>query len=61
MNSVYNLTGSNAYSDDFTFLCFMLDGLDVGKLTMFKMKHNARWLDDIVDNNIAREQRMMEA
>lgn len=60
MNSAYNLTGSNAYPDDFTFLCFTLDGLDVGKLAMFKMKFNARWLDDIVDNNNAREQRMME-
>ena len=60
MNETYNLTGSNAYPDDFTFLCFTLDGLDVGKLAMFKMRFNARWLDDIVDNNNAREQRMME-
>ena len=60
MNSVYNLTGSNAYQNDLTFLCFMLDGLDIGKLAMFKMKFGARWLDDIVDNNNAREQRMLE-
>lgn len=60
MNDTYNLTGSNAYPDDFTFLCFTLDGLDIGKLALFKMKFNARWLDDIVDNNNAREQRMME-
>lgn len=60
MNETYGLTGSNRYSDNFTFLSFMLDGLDVGKLAMFKMKFGARWLDDIVDNNNAREQRMLE-
>ena len=60
MNDTYKLTGSNAYQNDLTFLSFMLDGLDVGKLAMFKMKFGARWLDDIVDNNNAREQRKME-
>ena len=60
MNETYGLTGSNAYPDNFVFLCFMLDGLNVGKLAMFKMKFGARWLDDIVDNNNAREQRMLE-
>lgn len=60
MNDTYNLTGSNRYPDDFTFLCFKLDGLDIGKLAMFKLQFGARWLDDIVDNNNAREQRMME-
>ena len=60
MNETYEITGSNAYQDNFTFLSFMLDGLDVGKLAMFKMKFGARWLDDIVDNNNAREQRKME-
>lgn len=60
MNDTYNLTGSNAYPDDLTFLCFMLDDLDIGKLAMFKLKFGARWLDDIVDNNNAREQRKIE-
>ena len=60
MNDTYKLTRSNAYPDNFTFLSFMLDGLDVGKLAMFKMKFGARWLCDIVDNNNAREQRKME-
>lgn len=60
MNDTYNLTRYNAYPDNFTFLCFMLDGLDIGKLAIFKMTFGARWLDDIVDNNNAREQGMME-
>lgn len=60
MNDTYNLTGSNRYPDDFTFLCFKLDGLDIGKLAMFKLQFGARWLDDIIDNNLVREQRVME-
>lgn len=60
MNDTYNLTGSNSYPSDLTFLCFMLDGLDIGKLAIFKLNFGARWLDDIVDNNNAREQRKME-
>lgn len=60
MNETYGLTGSNRYSDDLTFLSFPLDNLDIGKLAMFKMKFGARWLDDIVDNNAAREQKETE-
>lgn len=60
MNNIYHLTGKNRYPNDFTFLCFKLDDLDVGKLAMFKLEFRARWLDDIVDNNAAREQNVME-
>lgn len=56
MNDTYALTGSNRYPDTLTFLCFRLDGLNVGKLAMFKMQFGARWLDDIVDNNLRREE-----
>ena len=59
MNNMYGLTGKNRYPDNFTFLCFKLDGLDVGKLAIFKLSFGARWLDDIVDNNLAREQRWL--
>ena len=55
MNDNYNLTGHNRYPDDLTFLCFSLDGLEIGKLAMFKMRFGARWFDDIVDNNARRE------
>lgn len=54
MNNKYNLTGSNAYPNDLTFLAFKHDGLDVGKLAMFKLQFEARWFDDIVDNNANR-------
>lgn len=56
MNDTYALTGKNKYQDTLTFLCFRLDGLDVGKLAIFKMRFGARWLDDIVDNNVRREE-----
>lgn len=39
------------YPDDLTILCFPLDGLNVGKLAIFKIEFGARWFDDIVDNS----------
>ena len=57
MNDVYQLTGSNRYPDDLVFLAFSLEGLNVGKLAMFKMRFGARWFDDIVENNARREER----
>lgn len=55
MNRQYGLTGNNAYPADLHFLAFPLDGLDVGKLAMFKMIMHDRWFDDIVANNAARQ------
>lgn len=59
MNEFYGLTGENAYRDELTCLMFPLDGLDVSKLAIFKLKAGDRWFDDIVDNN-QRWQRAME-
>lgn len=56
MNEQYHLTGDNAYPDDLHFLAFSLDGLDAGKLAMFKLRMGDRWFDDIVSNNLHREQ-----
>lgn len=33
------------------FLFFPLDGLDVGKLAMFKLRMQDRWFDDVVQNS----------
>lgn len=55
MNDYYLLTGSNRYPDDLTFVSFLNDGLDIGRLAMFKIRIGARWYDDIVSNNLARE------
>ena len=51
MNDQYHLKGNTRYPNDLQFLAFKLDGLDVGKLAMFKLLHEDRWFDDIVDNN----------
>lgn len=55
MNRYYGLTGDNAYPDDLHFLAFPLDGLDISKLAIFKLRMQDRWFDDIVDNNARRE------
>lgn len=51
MNETYSLRGTTEYPEDLTFLAFPLDGLNVGKLAMFKIKNDDRWFDDIVNNN----------
>ena len=38
------------FPDDLVVLMFKLDGLNVGKLAMFKMQMQDRWFDDVVDN-----------
>ena len=54
MNEHFHLKGSVAYHDDLHFLAFPLDGLNVGKLAMFKLAMQDRWFDDIVENNLTR-------
>lgn len=56
MNDYYGLTEDNAYPDDLNFLAFSLDGLNTGKLALFKLRMQDRWFDDIVDNNRRREE-----
>lgn len=50
MNEELQLNGQDKYRDDLQFLAFSLDGLNVGKLAMFKLQMGDRWFDDIVDN-----------
>lgn len=38
------------FGPDLTVLLFPLDGLNVGKLAMFKLAMQDRWFDDIVEN-----------
>lgn len=58
MNEEYGLKGDNAYPDDLNFLAFSLEGLDIGKLAIFKLQAQDRWFDDIVDNNRSRQEEM---
>ena len=51
MNNVFNLTGKNRFKSNISFLAFDLDGLNVGKLAMFKLRMNDKWFDDLVANS----------
>ena len=51
MNTSYKLTGNNAYSDDLTFV-----GIGEFYNPMFKARTGARWLDDIIDGDLNREE-----
>ena len=56
MNQIYQLTGSNAYPEDLTFVSIPLNMFkNIEKLAILKLQFGARWLDDIVDNNAHRE------
>lgn len=40
----------DAFPPDLVVLMFPLDGLDVGKLAIFKLRMQDRWFDDVVAN-----------
>lgn len=44
----------DAFQSDLTILLFPLDGLNVGRLAMFKLQMQDRWFDDVVQNMRAR-------
>ena len=50
INDELQLIESCKYEDNLHFLAFNLDGLNVGKLAMFKIKMQDRWFDDVIDN-----------
>lgn len=56
MNTLYHLTGDNAYPSDLNIISFALnDFVESGKFVMARFDIDAKWLDDIVDNNVMRE------
>lgn len=56
MNEKYNLTDNNAYKDDITLVAIP-DFYN----PMFKLLVNARWFDDIVQNNAYRQNEINKA
>lgn len=42
----------NHFPADLTVLMFPLDGLDGGKLAIFRLMAGDRWFDDVVDNMV---------
>lgn len=56
-NAQWNLTGDNAYPDDLNIASVKLDDMDnYEKIVMPRFQVGGRWMDDIYDNNIAREE-----
>ncbi|MBE6526358.1 MAG: hypothetical protein E7Z63_01110 [Thermoplasmata archaeon] len=51
VNDTFILTGMNAFRPDLTFLAFPLDGLNVGRLAMFRLRMKDYWFNDLVDNS----------
>lgn len=54
MNRIDGLTGDNAYPNDLNILSISLDQLTDG-VVMWRFQVDARWMDDIRDNNARRE------
>lgn len=54
MNKSFNLTGDNKYPDNLSIVS--ISGIDQSKVIIARFEVGGRWLDDIVDNNLNREQ-----
>lgn len=47
---VGSLAPDDTFPSDLTILMFPLDGLEVGRLALWRLVHDARWFDDLIDN-----------
>lgn len=55
-NNEWDLTGDNRYPNDLTIVSVRLDDMvDFNKIVLPRFKVGARWMDDIKDNNLRRE------
>lgn len=54
MNEVYELTDNNAYSDDLTIISVI--DINQMRVAIPRFTVGGRWFDDVVDNNVAREE-----
>ena len=56
MNESYGLTGDNAYPADLHIVSIVLDDFEnLGALIGPRFEIGARWMDDIIENNLRRE------
>ena len=53
LNERYELRGKMKFKQSLVILMFPIDGLDVKKLSMFKIKMGDRWFTDIIDNSVS--------
>ena len=57
MNREYGLTESNAYKNDLSIVSIDLNDIkDVKKITIPRFEIGGRWFDDIVNNNMFRQE-----
>lgn len=57
MNDKYHLTGDNAYPADLTIACIKLEDItEWQRITIPRFTIGGRWFDDVVDNNLRREE-----
>lgn len=57
MNKQYNLTGNNRYNDDLTIVSIKNEDIkQLMRIVIPRLEIGGRWFDDIVDNNIWREE-----
>ena len=52
LNDKWNLRGGNRFKNDLSILMFDYEGMDVGKLAIFKLRAGDRWFTDIIDNSV---------
>lgn len=58
MNEKYNLTGDNAYPNDCNILCIKQSDLtNVDGIIIPRFEIGGRWITDVINNNLAREER----
>lgn len=56
MNKYYHLTGDNAYQDECNIVSIDLNDMEhFSAVIMPRFQIGARWLDDIIANNVRRE------
>lgn len=54
MNHVYDLRGKARYPEDLTFISIKLDSIkNLDRIYLKRFELGGRWLDDIVDNDVA--------
>ena len=53
VNREFKLT--EKFEDDIVFLLFPIDGLDISRLAVFKIRMNDHWFTDIIDNKLSEQ------
>ena len=57
MNMAYGLTGNNAYPNDCNIVSVKLDDMeDYAAVVMPRFNIGGRWMDDVINNNVSREE-----